>query len=156
MRLRRLSLTAALVVLGGLAFAASAPACSCAPLKPAEALRESDAAIVGRLIEVVPQDGLRSDFRYRVLRVYKGRRSIERGGVLAVQSASDGAACGLPHGVGGRYGLFLGRKGGGWTSGLCAVISPRKLEALAARQPARRSGGGAHTSAGSTCSQGAP
>jgi hypothetical protein len=124
-------------------------------MKPAEALRESDAAIVGRLVEVIPRGALRADYRYRVLRVYKGRRSIERGEVLDVHSTSNGAACGLPHGVGRRYGLFLGGNGGGWSSGLCGVIEPRKLEAVAARQRARRGGGDARTSAGPTCSQGA-
>src|SRR4051794_29744452 len=106
MRERRLSLTAALVMLGALAFAASAPACSCAPMKPSEALRQSDAAIVGRLVKVVPRGALRAVYRYEVQRVYRGRHVIERGKMLSVRSARRAAACALPRRLGHRYGLF--------------------------------------------------
>jgi hypothetical protein len=154
MREKRLSLTAALVMLGALAFAASAPACSCAPMKPSEALRQSDAAIVGRLVKVVPRGALRADYRYRVRRVYRGRHMIERGQMLSVRSARRAAACALPRRIAHSYGLFLTRAGGRWSSGICGVIEPRKLEE-AAKRPGRRAGGGARTSAGPTCSQGA-
>jgi hypothetical protein len=156
MRLRRLSLTAALVVLGGLAFAASAPACSCAPIKPAEALRQSDGAIIGRLVKVMPRGPLRADYRYEVQRVYRGWKAIERGAMLDVRSARRAAACALPRRLGHRYGLFLNRAESRWTGGICGVVEPRKLEAAAARRQARRGGGDARTSAGPTCSQGAP
>jgi hypothetical protein len=155
MRVRRLSLTAALVVLGGLAFAASAPACSCAPMKPDEALRESDAAIVGRLVKVMPRGAVRADYRYEVQRVYRGRHAIQRGEMLSVRSARRAAACALPRRLGHRYGLFLTRADGRWTSGICGVIEPRKLDEAAKRQ-ARRAGGGARTSAGPTCSPAGP
>lgn len=155
MRVRRLSLTAALVMLGSLAFVASAPACSCAPLKPAEALRRADAAIVGRLVEVVPRGAIRADYRYEVQKVYRGGSQIERGQMLDVRSARHAAACALPRRLGHRYGLFLTRAGGLWTSGICGVIEPRRLAAVA-RRPRRPGGGGARTSAGPTCSQGAP
>jgi hypothetical protein len=145
---------AALVVLGGLAFAASAPACSCAPMRPAEALRQSDAAIVGRLVKVMPR-GTHADYRYEVQRVYRGGQAIERDQMLSVRSARRAATCALPRRLGHRYGLFLTRAGGRWASGLCGVIEPRRLEATAKRQ-ARRGRGGARTSAGPTCSQGAP
>lgn len=153
--MRRLSLTAALVVLGGLAFTASASGCSCAPTKPGEALQESDAAIVGRLVKVMPRGALRADYRYEVQRVYRGRKAIERGQMLDVRSARRAAACALPRRVNHRYGLFLTRADDRWTSGICAVIEPAKL-AEAARRPARRGGGGARTSAGPTCSQAGP
>lgn len=156
MRVRRLASSVALVVLGGLASAASAPACSCAPLEPAEALRQSDAAIVGRLVEVKPRGPLRAEYRYEVRRVYRGRNAIERGEMLSVRSARRAAACALPRRLGRSYGLFLHRADGRWTGGICGVIDPRKLEAATAGRPARRGGGGARTSAGSTCSQAAP
>jgi Tissue inhibitor of metalloproteinase len=155
MRERRLSLTAALVMLGALAFAASAPACSCAPMKPNEALRQSDAAIVARLVKVVPRGTQRAIYRYEVQRVYRGRHSVERDKMLSVRSARRAAACALPRRIGHRYGLFLTRADGRWSSGICGVIAPRKLEE-AAKRPGRRAGGGARTSAGSTCSQGGP
>ncbi len=157
MRVRRLSLTAALVVLGGLAFAASAPACSCAPLKPAEALRESDAAIVGRLVKVMPRGSVRADYRYEVRKVYRGREAIERGQMLDVRSARRAAACALPRRLDRTYGLFLSRVDGRWTGGICGVIEPRRLEdAVSAGRRGRRGGGDARTSAGPSCSQAGP
>lgn len=152
---RRLSLTAALVVLGGLVFATSAQACSCAPLKPAAALRESDAAIVGRLVKVMPRGAQRADYRYEVRRVYRGRHRIRRGEMLDVRSSRHASACALPRRLGHTYGLFLARADGRWTSGICGVIEPRRLDE-AARRPGRRGSGGARTSAAPTCSQGAP
>lgn len=146
---------AALVGLGALAFAASAPACSCAPLTPAESLRQSDAAIVGRLIEVAPRGRFRADYRYAVQRVYRGRKAIERGEMLNVRSARRAASCALPRRLGHRYGLFLTRLDGRWTSGICGVIEPAKLAEAASRR-ARWGGGDARMSAGPTCSQGAP
>jgi cyanophycinase-like exopeptidase len=155
MWVRRLSSTVALVVLGGLVVVASASACSCAPTKPDEALRESDAAIVGRLVEVMPRGSLRAEYRYEVQRVYRGRHAIQRGQMLDVRSARRAAACALPRRLGHRYGLFLARAGDRWTSGICGVIAPRKLDE-AARRRGHRAGGGARTSAGPTCSQAGP
>jgi hypothetical protein len=118
-------------VLAGLAFAGSALACSCAPAAPSESLARSDAAIVGRLIEVEPMGVAHARYRYRVLRVYRGRGTIERGAVLTVLSPRGSASCALPDRLGRRYGLFLLGEGGHWASGLCAVISPRRLRAAA-------------------------
>jgi len=135
MRVRRLSLTAALVVLGGLAFAASAPACSCASQSPAESLRRSDAAIVGRLVKIVPRGRFHADYRYEVHRVYRGRSTIEPGQMLSVRSARRAAACALPRRLRHRYGLFLIRGGGHWLAGICGVIEPRRLRHAARHQP---------------------
>lgn len=137
-------MTAALVVLGGLAFAASAPACSCAPQTPAESLRQSDAAIVGRLVKVMPRGRLHADYRYEVSRVYRGREMIQRGQMLSVRSARRAAACALPRRLGHRYGLFLIRGAGHWLSGICGVIEPRRLWHAAQHQPRvyRRGSGG--------------
>jgi hypothetical protein len=114
------------VALVGMALAASASACSCAPQAPAESLRQSDAAIVGRLVAVAPRGPLRADYRYAVGRVYRGA-GIEAGEVLTVRSARRGAACALPRRPGRRYGLFLVRGGGRWHGGICGTIAPRRL-----------------------------
>jgi Tissue inhibitor of metalloproteinase len=127
----RVAIAAVAVVLAGLVFAGSALACSCAPAAPAESLAESDAAIVGRLLAVESHGPARAKYRYEVLRVYRGRDAIEPGSTLKVLSPRSSAACGLPDRVGHRFGLFLLRSGGRWASGLCGVISPRRLWAAA-------------------------
>jgi hypothetical protein len=130
----------ALVVL--LSVAQPATACSrFAPENPEEQLREdlrrADAAIVGRLIEVRPVQSrrryeIRADFRYRVERVYKGRR-LGRGRTVTVRSVRDEAACGLPNDIGRRYGLLLHRRRGrpAWKASLFDAVSPRELRAAA-------------------------
>ncbi|HEU4393063.1 MAG TPA: hypothetical protein VFR04_05430 [Solirubrobacterales bacterium] len=146
MRGGRVAIAAVAVVLLGLVFAGSASACSCAPAAPAESLAESDAAIVGRLLSVESHGPARSEYRYEVVRVYRGADAIERGSTLAVLSPKGSAACALPDGVGRRFGLFLLRGGGRWVSGLCGVISPRRLWA-AAQKPA---GPASESTAGTT------
>jgi hypothetical protein len=118
---------AAIVVLGALLFSSSAQACSCAQIAPADALHRADAAIVGELIEVVPRGHVRADYRYRVQRVYKVGQSLRPGRTIAVRSAADSAACGLPAQIGRRYGVFLTRAVGRWTSGLCGVLTPKLM-----------------------------
>jgi hypothetical protein len=118
--------------------AEQAAACSCAQQSPRELFKRSDAAIIGRLVDVVPRDQYESAYRYLVKRVYKGKRRIERGQMLSVRSASDGAACGLPDQEGRRYGLFLFRHDDRWTSNLCVVIGPRRMRRAAERRDGRR------------------
>lgn len=122
------------IALVGMALAASASACSCAPQAPAESLRQSDAAIVGRLVAVTPVGRWRADYRYEVSRVYRGA-GIEPGEMLTVRSARRASACALPRRLGRRYGLFLLHGGGHWWGGICGVIGPRRL-AHAARSEA--------------------
>ncbi len=129
---RRLSI-AAIVGLGALAFAGSAQACSCAPPAPRTALNEADAAIVGTLVKVVPRSRLRADYRYRVRRVYRGHEAIGRGDLISVSSARRAAACALPRRFDRRYGLFLIRRRGHWTAGICSMIAPRRLWLAAQR-----------------------
>lgn len=133
MRGGRVAIAAVAVVLQALVLAGSALACSCAPISPGEALARSDAAIVGRLLAVEPRGPARAEYRYDVLRVYRGRKAIAPGSVLAVLSSRTSAACGLPDRVGGRFGLFLGREGRRWFGSLCSVILPRRLHAAAQR-----------------------
>ncbi len=150
---------AAIVALGALVFATGAQACSCVQVAPGEALRRADAALVGELIEIIPQSRLQAAYRYRVQRVYRGPRTIERGEVISVRSARQSAACGLPSQTGRRYGLLLDAAsvvpggdarqtaGTGWTGGLCGVVAPRELRSMVrGSSKARRATGSAFSS----------
>ena len=121
-----------------LACAAGAQACSCAPQAPVESLRESDGAIVGRLVKVIPHGALHAVYRYRVQHVYKGAHDIDAGRVLNVRSARRSAACALPRRTGRNYGLFIARAHGRWFGGICGVVSPGRLR-HAAQSPAASS-----------------
>jgi hypothetical protein len=88
-------------------------------------MQRADAAIAGRLVEVVPRGRLRAVYRYRVRRVYKRGAGIRRGRIVSVHSAGSSAACGLPRRTGRRYGLLLSRRAGGWSSGLCGLLRRR-------------------------------
>lgn len=131
----RVAIAAASVVLLGLVFSGSALACSCAPAAPAESLARADAAVVGRLLGVESHGAEQARYRYRVLRVYRGHDRIERGETVTVLSPRGPAACALPDRLGRRYGLFLLGDGRRWASGLCGVVSPRRLWS-AAQMPA--------------------
>ncbi len=140
---RRLSTAAAVVALGALVFTPGAQACSCLPQSPAEALGQADAAIVARLVKVMPHGSMHADFRYRVQRVYRGAGKLERGGVISVRSARQASACGLPRHQERPVGLFLARdEQGRWTAGACSTIAPRRL----GRAAKRGEGGGAGAS----------
>lgn len=137
MRGGRVAIAILSVALPGLVFAGSAAGCTCAPASPAEALRGSDAAIVGKLIAIEQKGPARAAYRYRVLRVYRGREEIEPGSTISVLSGVDSAGCALPNRLQRRYGLFLtGNSRGSWASGLCGVVSPRRLWAAAQHAPA--------------------
>ncbi|HZK15355.1 MAG TPA: hypothetical protein VFC52_02035, partial [Solirubrobacterales bacterium] len=107
---------------GGLVFAGEAAACSCAPIKRGEMLRQADAAFAGRLVAVIPRGRDRAVFRYRVRRVFKRGPGVRRGRVVSVRSARSSAACGLPTKTGRPYGLALSRAGRGWTAGSCSLL----------------------------------
>jgi hypothetical protein len=121
------------VVVAMLVLADGADACSCAPQAPAEALRESDAAVVARLVKVLPHGKLHADYRYEVRQVYRGG-GIEKGQMLTVRSGRRAAACALPRRLGHVYGLFLARRQGRWLGGICGVIEPRRLRHAAQGQ----------------------
>lgn len=134
MRGGRVAIAAVSAVLLGLASAGSALACSCAPTAPAEALAAADGAIVGHLLAVEPHGATQARYRFEVVRVYRPRGAIERGTVLSVWSPRGSAACALPDRLDRNYGLLLLGDGRRWSSGLCGVLSPRRLWA-AARKP---------------------
>jgi hypothetical protein len=124
-----LSLTVASVA--GLVGAALAQGCSCAAVAPETKFRLSDAAVIARLVDVVPRGEHAAVFRYRVREVFKGKNRIEEGQRLSLRSATSSAACGLPHGEGHRYGLFLSRTGDHWSATLCDVTTPRGMREAA-------------------------
>jgi hypothetical protein len=123
-------------VLAMLVFASGAMACSCAPQAPAEALEQSDAAVVARLVKVLPHGKLHADYRYEVRQVYRGEAMIDKGQMLTVRSGRRGATCALPRRLDHVYGLFLARRQGKWFGGICGVVEPRRLRHAAQGQPA--------------------
>ena len=125
--MRRLSTALLSVALVGMALAGSASACSCAPQAPAESLRASDAAVVARLVKVVPHGKLHADYRYEVRQVYRGGATIDKGQMLTVRSGRSAATCALPRRLNHVYGLFLTRGQGHWFGGICGVVEPRRL-----------------------------
>ena len=145
--MRRLAL-AAVVLASPLLAADAAMACSCAPSTPREELKASDAAFIGRLVEVrevaPPAEGepIGSgdpvDYVYRVGRIYKdpaGR--LHRGGRVRVRSVRDEATCGLPNRPGKLIGLFVNRSHHRWHGNLCLTTSARKMRrALETASPA--------------------
>jgi hypothetical protein len=124
--------------------AACAHACSCAPQAPAESLQESDAAIVARLVKVLPHGKLQADYLYEVRQVYRGKTMIDQGQMLTVRSGRRAATCALPRRLDHAYGLFLARRQGRWFGGICGVVEPRRLRHAAEQQPRvyRRGSGG--------------
>ncbi len=149
MRVRRPVIAGVFVALLGLVFTGSAQACSCAPATPSESMARADAAIVGRLVSVVPRGDFRADYRYRVKRVYRGGGMIEPGRILSVRSSNRASACALPRRIDHEYGLFLIHDDRQWVSGICGVVSPREMWA-ASRHPVRiyrRSAAGGYCSA---------
>jgi hypothetical protein len=146
-RLAVIALAAVLTAM--LAGAESAGACSCAYVPPKKQMKRADGAFTGRLLSVRPAEGTtEAAFRYRVGRAFKGRARLRRGEVVTVWSQNSDGLCGLPQGTGVIYGLFLSRREGRWTSGTCAVLSPRKMR-RAARRDADSSG--APAASGSAC-----
>jgi hypothetical protein len=127
MRLFLVCMVAATAVVA--ATATPAHACSCAVPDPRTLLTETDGAFVGRLVSRRDLGDGRAVFTFRVEQSVKGAL----GRTVDVESASNGAACGLETPVGARIGLFLDRRGGRWTSSLCWQVSPDDL--LAAAQP---------------------
>ena len=131
-----------LVGLGALALlmpALPAHACSCAYSDPRDRLAESDAAIVGTLVESHPVDppvdnsGEDTIYTFTVDEEVKG----DFGETLEVHAPYSGASCGIEVGIGQQTGLFLDqREDGAWASSLCSQIAPEELREAAEPLPA--------------------
>jgi hypothetical protein len=147
MRRRVLMVSLPVLLLVCLVGAEQALACSCAPISAKRQFRQSDAAVIARLVDRIPRtDGGgevvgpgSSDFVYRVKRVFKGKRRLDRGDKLTIRSSNDGASCGLPKRER-RYGLFLERVKRRYTASLCSVVSPRKMRRAARRAETEAAG----------------
>ena len=133
---RRLAIAA--VALGiPLLGADAAMACSCVPLKPRKQLKASDAAFIGRLIEVhevnppVEGAGISTgdpvDYVYRVGRIYKDGPGINRRRRVRVRSVRGEATCGLPNRIGKLIGLFVQDRNHRWHGNLCLTMTARKM-----------------------------
>jgi hypothetical protein len=109
--------------------------CSCALGDPRTALRESDAAFVGTLLE--RREGPIRSSADVVTLVFRVERSVkgQLGSRIEVRTAASGASCGIEAHLGQRTGLFLTRIGSQWSSTLCRQIAPRTLLAAAAPLP---------------------
>lgn len=126
---------AGFALLCALVLAGSASACSCAPQAPAESLRASDAAIVARLVKVVPHGKLHANYRYEVRHVYRGSAAIDKGQMLTVRSGRRAATCALPRRLNHVYGLFLASRWGHWFGGICGVVEPAQMRQAARGRP---------------------
>jgi hypothetical protein len=125
-----------LVALAMLVAADGATACSCAPQAPAESLREADAAVIARLVAVLPHGPSQALYRYEVRHVYKGRQKLEAGRMLDVHSSRRSAACALPRRIGRTYGLFLLTRHSRWFGSICRVVSPKRMRQVGQNQSA--------------------
>ncbi|MET0306099.1 MAG: hypothetical protein ABW196_07705 [Solirubrobacterales bacterium] len=121
----------AIVVLGALLFSSAAQACTCLEMSPRAALRQADGAVSARLIQIDPVDRYGADYLYRVRRVYKPGPGLRAGETVSVHSGINGASCGLPDDNARWYGLFLSRREGQWSGGLCGIAPPREIAAAA-------------------------
>jgi hypothetical protein len=146
---RRLAIAAMALGIPLLA-ADSASACSCATPNVREQLKASDAAFVGRLVDVREVDppaegesissGDPMDYVYRVGRIYKDGPGINRGRRVRARSVRDEATCGLPNRVGELIGLFVDRRHHRWHGNLCLTTTPRKMRRGAQGSSATRAG----------------
>jgi hypothetical protein len=109
-----------------LALAGDALACSCLPVDLARDLPRADGAFVGTVLERRSTEAS-VIMLFRVEQVYKGE--IENR--IEVETARDGATCGLELAIGQRIGLLLDREGELWRSSLCSQVDPAEFLALA-------------------------
>ena len=106
-------------VAAALVTAASALACTCAPVDLERDLPRADGAFIGTVLER-RASGMEVVLLFRVEQVYKGDINDR----VEVVTAGDSAACGLAAQVGERVGLLLERDGADWRSGLCSQVDP--------------------------------
>jgi hypothetical protein len=100
-------------------------ACTCAPLDPARALGEADAAFVGRVVKR-HAIGAEATLDLAVERRLKG----DLGSRVQVVTAASGAACGIEAAPGARFGLFVTRDGDVWRGSLCDQAPASDLAGL--------------------------
>jgi hypothetical protein len=128
MRLLAIGLVASVLVVTR---AGEASACSCAPLQPAEALADFDAAFVGTLVDFPSPATFveKAPYTFEVEKWVKGDLGTE----VVVFAPSQGSACGFEAPVGERVGVFVTIQRETPTGSLCTMVDPDLL--LAGDQP---------------------
>jgi hypothetical protein len=102
-------------------------ACSCVRPDAREWLADGMPAVIGEVVSKRPiagEPGPTYEYRVRV----EGQFNAELGAEITLSSASQEAACGFEWSVGQRVGAFLQRDGARWTTNLCLLVEPEKLE----------------------------
>jgi hypothetical protein len=136
--------SAAVGVLALLGAAEQAAACSCASPERPPSLRNEDAAVTARLLDVEPDanGGPFADtiFTYKVRRVFKGRNEygLHHGVRLEVRSTTGGAACGLPTRRGRVYAMILYEHRRDLGANLCTLVSRKYLRRAARNRESER------------------
>ncbi len=126
-----------------LASADSAFACSCAFEDEAKRFQRSDAAVVARLVDVVPVDDQPAnpsspigpavaDYHYRLLRIFKGPRRLHEGDEIVIRGNTSSAACGMPTQER-RYAFYLHRYRRSLSTNLCSLTSRGAMKEAAAQ-----------------------
>ncbi|MEX0827087.1 MAG: hypothetical protein WD184_10110 [Acidimicrobiia bacterium] len=126
MRYRRAALSGLaswLLVLGMLAFAPPAWACSCLRIDPVQGLAEFPAAFVGTFITKTDSGGFEAMYTFQVEQWVKG----DLGPIVEVRAHSQGSACGYEFLPGRRMASFLRIEDGTPTGGLCLTVDPDVL-----------------------------
>ena len=132
--MRRTSLVVLLAVVGLLAVALPAKACSCFQGDPRDQFDKAEAAIVGEYVGARPTedpDDYEAIYTFNVQEEWK----VDFGDTLDVHSADNGAACGIEASPGQDVGLFLTMQGDQWHSNLCSQTSARGMRDAASPLP---------------------
>lgn len=118
-----------LLLLGMLAFAAPAWACSCFRIDPGQGLAEFPAAFIGRFVAKESLSNSEAVYTFEVEQWVKG----DLGPTVDVRAPSQGSACGYEFAPGQRMASFLRVEAGIPTGGLCLTVDPEVL--LRATEP---------------------
>lgn len=118
--------------------AAPAVACSCVRVDDrslAEVVATADGAFVGTVRRIDGPGAIAPFFLYNADAAYhfdvEGVAAGRIGRQVVVHAGTQGASCGLELQAGDRVGLFVSRDDDEWTSGLCSMVDPDELAALA-------------------------
>lgn len=150
-RLVGIALTALCCATAIVAVAGPAMACSCFAQTEPESLANADAVFIGTLVGYSPLDEYNRTSTWRVSEVFKGAVAAEQ----PVDTAADGAACGLEAVPGTTYLVFAASSTepgivAGYSAGLCGGTRPAVAGERPAGFPAPRAPGPGPPPSGST------
>jgi hypothetical protein len=104
-----------------------ASACSCARVDPRDWLAAGKPAVIGDVVSKRRVgDGSLPRYEYRLAVVRQ--LNAELGAQITLSSGAEEAACGFEWDVGQRVGALLQRSGAKWSTNLCLLVAPEKLE----------------------------